>query len=106
MSCIGKDDGDSGSGSTGNGCVALATSPGTVLGGTTWAVLHEPKPGHLSVIEALLVAGADVSEILFPTGNVAVDELLQSYGAEKDWDFNWGSQLPPDSPDLEDPHGP
>jgi len=54
---------------------------GTVLGGTVWAAIHEPKPDHLQIIEELLKAGARVEEAEYPTGNDQVDAVLWRYGA-------------------------
>jgi hypothetical protein len=54
---------------------------GTVLGGTVWAAVNEPRPTHPAVIEALLVAGADVREAEYPSGNAAVDTLLRRFAA-------------------------
>jgi hypothetical protein len=54
---------------------------GTVLGGTVWAALHEPRPTHLAIIEALLQAGAHVDAAEYPSGNAAVDALLRRYAA-------------------------
>jgi hypothetical protein len=54
---------------------------GTVLGGTVWASVHEPRPAHPAIIEALLAAGADVREAEYPSGSAAVDQVLQRYGA-------------------------
>jgi len=50
---------------------------GTVLGAAVWAAIHEPKPAHLAIIEALLRAGANRDEAEYPTGNAAVDEALR-----------------------------
>ena len=54
---------------------------GTVLGGTVWAAVHEPRPAHPAIMEALLRAGADVREAAYPTGDTALDALLEQYGA-------------------------
>jgi hypothetical protein len=54
---------------------------GTVLGGTVWAAVHETKPDHLLIIEALLQAGAKVEEAEYPSGDERVDEILCRYGA-------------------------
>ena len=54
---------------------------GTVLGGAVWAAVHEPKPDHLPVVEALLRAGADAQEAEYPTGLVDLDALLAQFGA-------------------------
>lgn len=54
---------------------------GTVLGGTVWAAIHETKPDHLAVIEAILNAGANVNEAGFPSGDARVDALLRRFGA-------------------------
>lgn len=55
---------------------------GTVLGGTTWAAVHEPKAAHVDIIQALLEAGADVTEAEYPSGDAEVDRLLRQYGIE------------------------
>jgi len=60
---------------------------GTVLGCTVWSALHETRPEHLRIIEILLRAGANVNAAGYPTGNVAVDEVLRAHGA--------GSMTPP-----------
>jgi hypothetical protein len=54
---------------------------GTVLSATVWAAVHEPKPAHLAIVEALLAAGADVQAVDFPSGHWEVDQLLQNAGA-------------------------
>jgi hypothetical protein len=54
---------------------------GTVLGGAVWAAVHEPKPQHAEVIEALLRAGADVREAEYPTGVDSIDRILIQFGA-------------------------
>ena len=54
---------------------------GTVLGGTVWAAVNEPRPTHPAIIEALLLAGADVREAEYPTGKIEVDEVLRRFGA-------------------------
>jgi hypothetical protein len=56
---------------------------GTVLGGTVWASVHEPRPEHPAIIEALLHAGADVRDAEYPSGNLAVDRILERHGAGK-----------------------
>jgi hypothetical protein len=54
---------------------------GTVLGAAVWAAIHEPKPDHPAIIEALIRAGADLAGAEYPTGNEAVDEVLRMNGA-------------------------
>lgn len=54
---------------------------GTVLGGTVWAAMHEPRPMLLPVIEALLLAGALVHAAEYPSGLPTVDALLERFGA-------------------------
>lgn len=54
---------------------------GTVLGATVWAAVHEPRPMHLAIIEALLTHGADVREAEYPSGSADVDQLLRDHGA-------------------------
>ena len=56
---------------------------GTVLGGTVWAAVHEPKPDHLLVIEALLKAGADILRAEYPSGRADVDRVLERFGVGK-----------------------
>jgi Ankyrin repeats (3 copies) len=52
---------------------------GTVLGTATWSAVHEPRPDHLKIIEALLAAGAKVNEAEFPSGDERVDRLLKRH---------------------------
>ena len=54
-------------------------SDGTVLGGTVWAAVHETKPDHLQIMEALLEAGASVEEAEYPSGDACVDEILRRH---------------------------
>jgi hypothetical protein len=42
----------------------------------------EPDIDFVPVIEALLAAGANVDEADYPTGNVAVDDVLRRHGAK------------------------
>src|SRR5262249_30665089 len=42
---------------------------GTVLGTAVWSAINEPRPGHLQIIEDLLVAGARLVEAGYPTGH-------------------------------------
>ena len=57
---------------------------GTVLGCAVWSAIHEPKPDHLRIIEALLNAGANINGAEYPSGNERVDELLRRYGAGRE----------------------
>ena len=54
---------------------------GTALGTAVWAGVHETQAAHLQVIELLLQAGARVEDAGYPSGDVAIDVLLQRYGA-------------------------
>jgi hypothetical protein len=54
---------------------------GTVLRATVWAAVHETRPDHPAIVEALLLAGADVRESGEPGGNARVDALLRRFGA-------------------------
>ncbi|MBI1178889.1 hypothetical protein GC207_15770 [bacterium] len=54
---------------------------GTVLGCAVWSAVHETKPNHLPIIEALLEAGANAREAWYPSGDARVDEILRCYGA-------------------------
>jgi ankyrin repeat protein len=49
---------------------------GTVLSGTIWSVLNEPRDGQLEILELLLKAGARVDPTWLPTGDARVDALL------------------------------
>jgi hypothetical protein len=57
---------------------------GTVLGGTVWAAVHETRPEHPLIIEALLRAGAEVREAEYPSGDARVDKILRRYRAGAD----------------------
>lgn len=57
---------------------------GTVLGAAVWAAVHETKPDHPRIIEALLQAGASVREAAPPTGDARIDDILRRYGAGTD----------------------
>jgi hypothetical protein len=50
---------------------------GTVLATTVWSAVHERKPDHLAIVEALMAAGANVEEADYPSGDEQVDELLR-----------------------------
>jgi len=52
---------------------------GTVLGTAAWAAVHEPRPSHRAIIEALLRAGARADEVERPTGDTGLDTLLARY---------------------------
>lgn len=54
---------------------------GTVLGCAVWSAINEPKLAHPTIIEALLQAGAQVREAVFPTGDGQVDQILRRFGA-------------------------
>ena len=54
---------------------------GTALGCAAWSAVHEPRPKHFAIIEALLNAGANVSAAEYPSGDDRVDEVLRRYGA-------------------------
>lgn len=53
---------------------------GTVLGTAVWAAIHESKPDHPRIIEALIKAGARVDDVGYPTGNEGVDEVFRRLG--------------------------
>jgi hypothetical protein len=57
---------------------------GTMLGTAVWAAVHESRPDHFQIIEALLDAGAKVNEAEYPSGNLQIDELLRHHGATKE----------------------
>jgi hypothetical protein len=53
----------------------------TVLGTAVWSAIHEPRPEHLAIIDALLGAGAAAGASGYPSGSGDVDRLLERYGA-------------------------
>jgi catechol 2,3-dioxygenase-like lactoylglutathione lyase family enzyme len=55
---------------------------GTVLGQAVWSAINEARADHLSIVEALLDADANIDEAGYPTGNERVDELLRRHGAK------------------------
>jgi hypothetical protein len=59
---------------------------GTVLGGTIWSAIHEPRPAHVEIIEELLKAGARLDAVDYPTGAESIDRVLKQYGAGRDDD--------------------
>lgn len=54
---------------------------GTVLGTAVWSAVNEPRPDHISIIEALISAGARLDAADYPSGDERLDELLRRYGA-------------------------
>jgi Pyridoxal-dependent decarboxylase conserved domain/Ankyrin repeats (3 copies) len=52
---------------------------GTVIAMAVWSAVHEPRPDHIQIIEALLAAGARIEEAGYPTGNAAVDEAFKRH---------------------------
>jgi ankyrin repeat protein len=56
---------------------------GTILSGTVWSAIHEPRPAHVEIIEELLEAGANVDAVEYPTGTEVVDRVLERYGAKR-----------------------
>jgi ankyrin repeat protein len=52
---------------------------GTALGTAIWSAINEPRGDQLSVIEALLEAGARPDEGDSPTGHERVDAILERY---------------------------
>jgi hypothetical protein len=48
---------------------------GTVLDTAVW--INEPRPDHLSIIEALISAGARVEDVGYPSGDERVDEVIR-----------------------------
>jgi len=58
------------------------TYGGTVLDGTCWGAANAPVPGvdYPAIVERLCRAGADLGAVgPFPTGVVAIDEVLDRY---------------------------
>ncbi len=52
----------------------------TPLGFAVWSAVHEPRPEHAAVVEALLAAGARIDEAAYPCGRADVDAVLRRYG--------------------------
>jgi hypothetical protein len=46
-----------------------------------WSATHEPRLDHLPIIEDLLVAGARLQEVSYPTRHEPIDVLLRRHGA-------------------------
>lgn len=49
---------------------------GTVLSCAVWSAIHETKPTHLAILQALIEAGADESLVEIPTGHSEIDHLF------------------------------
>jgi hypothetical protein len=49
---------------------------GTVLGQAVWSAIHEPRPGQERCIEALVLAGAKVASVPYPSGHERTDAVL------------------------------
>jgi len=49
---------------------------GTILSTAVWSAIHEPRPDHLAIVEALLKAGAKHESFECPTGNAQIDALM------------------------------
>ncbi len=54
---------------------------GNVLDTAVWSTSNEPRPDHLQIIEELLKAGARLADEKWPTGNEAIDAILNRYKA-------------------------
>lgn len=52
---------------------------GTVLSTAVWSAINEPKPEHIRIIEALIIAGARLEATQYPSGEARVDEVLRRY---------------------------
>src|SRR5262249_1214040 len=52
-----------------------------VLGTAVWSAINEPRPGHLQIIEELLVAGARLVEAGYPPGDEEVGEGARRHRA-------------------------
>jgi len=51
----------------------------TPLGFTVWSAVREPQPAHAAIADALLDAGARVTEARYPSGDAAMDAVLARY---------------------------
>lgn len=54
---------------------------GTALGTAVWSAVHETRPAHPAIIEALLRAGAQIADAEYPSGDDVVDGILRAHGA-------------------------
>lgn len=54
---------------------------GTVLGFAVWSAIHETRPDHMAIIEALIKGGAQLDAAGYPTGDERIDALLRLHGA-------------------------
>lgn len=52
---------------------------GTPLGFTIWSAIHEPQPTHAEIAGALLAAGARIEDGMYPSGDAAIDAVLERY---------------------------
>lgn len=57
-------------------CDVLSRYGGNVMDTAIWSAIHEPKPDHPAIIEALLASGARPSPGWPPTGRAEIDALL------------------------------
>lgn len=57
---------------------ALNSYGGTVLGCAVWSAIHETKPQHPQVLQALVEAGADMAAG-YPSGDERIDEMLRRF---------------------------
>jgi hypothetical protein len=55
---------------------------GTVLECVVWSAINEPRGDQIAVIDALIGAGANVEDGMYPTGHEVVDEVFRRYGSE------------------------
>jgi len=54
---------------------------GNVLDTAVWSAIHEPRPGHLTIIAELLEAGARLNGQEWPTGHEEIDVILRRRSA-------------------------
>jgi hypothetical protein len=55
---------------------------GTVLGTAVWSAINATRADHLAIIDALILAGASLEAVEYPTGNEPVDEVLRRHGMD------------------------
>lgn len=54
---------------------------GTVLGTAVWSAINEPRAAHAHIIEMLIVAGANLDDVGYPSGEEQIDDVFRRHGA-------------------------
>jgi Ankyrin repeats (3 copies) len=57
---------------------ALNRYGGTVLGQAVWSAANQPRPGQYACLEALILAGARIAAVPFPSGHEETDAVVRA----------------------------